>query len=316
MQNQIIIQETLPARRIADGYYKNFLDYCDIKPNTLEGYSKAIRRFHRFLQGNGITAPTREDIRAYRAELIETMRPASVQYYISVLRLFFNWLEYEGLYDNVAIHLKAGVKVDRLHKRTGLNERQIASVLNGVDCGAQSGLRDYALFLTMYYGGFRVIELVRANIEDLETIDGVAYLFFQGKGKDEKAAAKIIPQDALEAIRAYLATRKHTKPGSPLFASVSNHKTESGRLTTRSVSRIVKTLLKAAGFDSSKIVAHSIRKSAITNARLLGADISEAQHFAGHASPNTTMIYDDSQHQKLNRCPGLLSQSLTQYLRI
>lgn len=297
----------------SESVFQEFISYCEVKKTTLEGYKKAIKRFYLYLSNNHIDAPSREDLRNYRNELIATMRPASVQYYVSVLRIFFGWLSSEGRYPDIAEHFKSGVKVDRLHKRTGLNERQIATILNGIDRKTPEGKRNYALFLLMYLGGFRVIEMVRANIEDLEIFDGVARLNYQGKGRDEKAESKIVPNVALKALNAYLKTRQTQTKASPLFASLAN-RSFGKRLTNRSISRIIKTILISTGFDSSKIVAHSLRKSAITNARLLGADISEAQKFAGHSSPVTTQIYDDSQENRTNRCPELLSNSLSKFL--
>jgi integrase/recombinase XerD len=63
------------------------------------------------------------------------------------------------------------------------------------------------------------------------------------------------------------------------------------RLTTRSISRIVKDNLRKVGIDSSRITAHSLRHTAITLALQAGASIQEAQALGRHANINTTMIY-------------------------
>ena len=62
-------------------------------------------------------------------------------------------------------------------------------------------------------------------------------------------------------------------------------------MTTRSISRIAKNALKAAGLDSDRLTAHSMRHTFATQALLNGANVQEVQQALGHKSINTTMIY-------------------------
>ena len=88
----------------------------------------------------------------------------------------------------------------------------------------------------------------------------------------------------------YLETRGTLDPSAPLFASEGN-RSRGQRLTEPSISRIIKARLKAAGFDSHRISAHSLRHTSVTVLLESGATIQEAQHHARHASPDTTGIY-------------------------
>jgi len=63
------------------------------------------------------------------------------------------------------------------------------------------------------------------------------------------------------------------------------------RLTTRSVSRIVKSYLRKIGLNSNRLTAHSLRHTAITLCLQGGATIQEAQALGRHANINTTLIY-------------------------
>ena len=63
------------------------------------------------------------------------------------------------------------------------------------------------------------------------------------------------------------------------------------RLTTRSVSRIIKEHLREIGLDSPRLTAHSLRHTAITLSLQAGATIQEAQALGRHANINTTLIY-------------------------
>jgi integrase/recombinase XerD len=96
----------------------------------------------------------------------------------------------------------------------------------------------------------------------------------------------------MKPILEYLKCRasKSKKEKDPLFMSHSD-RNYGGRLTTRSISRIVKDNLRRVGIDSHRLTAHSLRHTAITLALQAGASIQEAQALGRHANINTTMIY-------------------------
>ena len=57
------------------------------------------------------------------------------------------------------------------------------------------------------------------------------------------------------------------------------------------ISLIIKKRLKAAGYDSDRLTAHSLRHTAATLNLLNGASLEETQQLLRHTSINTTMIY-------------------------
>ena len=98
-----------------------------------------------------------------------------------------------------------------------------------------------------------------------------------------------------EALDDYLTTRGTKDKEAPLFAAVaSNAKPGGGRLTEPSISRIVKTVLKNAGYDSRRIVPHSLRHTSVTLDRKAGASLEEASEHARHSSIVITQRYDHS----------------------
>jgi site-specific recombinase XerD len=99
----------------------------------------------------------------------------------------------------------------------------------------------------------------------------------------------------LDAIYNYLDARieaegQQPKADAPLFASAGN-RNASGRMTERSISRIVKDAFKGIGLNSARLTAHSLRHTAVTFALLGGATVQDTQAMARHESINTTMIY-------------------------
>lgn len=277
------------GQTITPDLFTRWIAYIDAKPRTVETYTRNIKQFYSYLQANGIAAPTRDDIVNYREMLKESHKPTTVQAYITAIKLFFQWTEQENLYPDIAKHVK-GAKLDTDHKKDPLTAKQVSKVLKNIDTSTLTGLRDYAILSLMVTSGLRTIEVMRANIEDMRTVGDFTALFIQGKGHDEKNTYIKIAEPIEEAIRAYLTTRGKAAGTDPLFASHA-HRNNGERMTTRSISRLVKEALKAAGYDSERLTAHSLRHTAATLNLLNGASIEETQQLLRHTSINTTMIY-------------------------
>jgi len=152
----------------------------------------------------------------------------------------------------------------------------------------------------MVTGGLRTIEVERANIEDMKPGRTGAVLYIQGKGWDSKDQYISLAAPVEAAIRAYLLTRAGAQGKDPLFASTSNN-SAGGRMTTRSISGIVKDRMRAAGIDSDRLTAHSLRHTAGTLNLLNGGTLQETQQLLRHSNINTTMIYLHNLERAANR---------------
>ena len=279
------------SRTLDFNIFERFINYLDASPKTVETYKKALRQFFNYIGVHGIRQPQREDVLAFTDDLKASgLKPTTVQNYITATRIFFKWTEQEGLYPNIAEHVK-GAKLDKNHKKDYLTSRQAKEVLAGVQTDSEEGLRNYAILSLMVTGGLRTIEVSRADVGDLRTVGENTVLFVQGKGREEKTEYIKISAPVEKAIRTYLKARDLTTEEQPLFTSTSNN-SRGKRITTRTVSAIVKNALKNAGYDSARLTAHSLRHTAITLALLAGREITEVQQFARHANLNTTMIYN------------------------
>ena len=289
--------------------FTRFIAYLDAAPKSVETYAKALRQFFGFLSAKGIGQPQRADILSYRDELIASgHKPTTVQNYITAVKVFFSWTAQEGYYQNIAEHIKAP-KLDRDHKKDYLTSRQVKGILGSIERDSLQGLRDYAVFALMVTGGLRDVEVSRADIRDLRAAGENTVLYVQGKGRTERNEYVKISAPVETAIRAYLTARGETNEGEPLFTSRSNN-SQGGRLTTRSISRIIKTRLKDAGYNSDRLTAHSLRHTAVTLSLLAGKDITEVQQFARHANIATTMIYNHSLDKAKNGCSEAIAQAI------
>ena len=171
------------------------------------------------------------------------------------------------------------------------------------------GRRDYAIFALMVTGGLRDIEVHRANIEDLRTLGDSTILYLQGKGREERTDYVKVMPEVERAIRASLADRKDIQGKQPLFASLSNN-SKGGRISTRSISGIVKNSLVKAGYESDRLTAHSLRHTAVTLSLLGGNSLQEVQQFARHSNIATTQIYAHNLERAKNKCESTIASAI------
>jgi integrase/recombinase XerC len=300
--------DLIPRGQITPAAIQAFYAYLQTTPATVATYRAGIRNFLTYLQSLTTAEalqPTRQTLIAYRAYLIQNYRPATVNLYITSVHCFFSWLSQEGLYSNIADHVK-GIKTTRGHKRDSLTAPAVREILDTITPGGIIPARDHAIICLMATTGIRSIEVLRANVEDLRLFQGIPVLYIQGKGRTEKADFVKITQPVFEAIREYIRRRGNVPGAAPLFAS-EGHFCRGQRLSRRSLSRLIKQRFRAAGYDLKTLTAHSLRHTAATLALLNGETVEEVQQLLRHTDINTTMIYNHS----INRITSNAENSIT-----
>lgn len=276
---------------------EGFLSGLDVAGSSRATYQRTLRHFVSWLEvtdrATRLNTLQREDILAYKAALQAEGKSAySVSSYLTSVRKFFEYLETEKVYPNIARGVKGAQKPRGFRKDT-LTPPQLRESLNSIDRGSLAGMRDYAMFNLMARTGLRTIEVSRATVGDLRQEGGQAVLYVQGKGRDTADEFVLLTEETLRPILDYLKARRSRGPvpdGAPLFAVMSNNHA-GGHLTTRSISRIVKDAFRRIGLDSHRVTAHSLRHTAITLAIVGGAPLEQAQAMARHAKPETTGQY-------------------------
>ncbi len=172
-----------------------------------------------------------------------------------------------------------------------LSTQEIDKLLNAPPSADLLGIRDRAILETMYSTGVRVSELVGMNLGDLDPDHGLVRV--RGKGKKERFAP--IGSFARKAIALWFPLRKEMideskyrikdSPEMPLFLNKF-----AGRLSTRSVGRMLEKYLKITDLDR-RTTPHTLRHSFATHLLDRGADIRSVQELLGHKSLITTQIY-------------------------
>lgn len=269
-----------------------WLDSLDLSSSTKNTYKRAFKSFCAFVKDTSLDFDTltKRDIISFREYLSvdKRLKPTTVSNYLGAVRSFFSYAEENGI-PNIARGVR-GERASRDFKKASLSVDQARRLLSAVDLETEAGMRDFALLNLMLRTGLRDIEVVRADCGDIQTVSGVDVLYIQGKGRPGKDNYVVLTESALAPIRDYLGMRDDPRGSSPLFTSVAR-RNSGERLTTRSVSRIVKEAMRKIGIDDPRYTAHSLRHTAITFSLLGGASEREAQQMARHADISTTMIY-------------------------
>ena len=263
-----------------------------IKPTTYKSYATCLHVFGHWLQDAGINCPQATDILAYKMHLEEAGIAADTRcQYIRLVKAFFAWAAASGIYPDVALHVQGVKSSAYMHHRDALTPDEVQAIEAKIDTSTPKGLRLHAIFLLCISCSLRMIEVSRANIGDIKKHGNRRYLYVQGKGHDDADAPVLLPDDVTAAIDQYLATRQDPMPPqAPLFASTSN-RSYGQRIAPTTISTQIKAVMKAAGYDSSRITAHSLRHTSGTAVYKATKNIYLTQQHQRHKDPKTTEIY-------------------------
>lgn len=276
---------------------------------TIGTYMRSLNEFERwFVQQQGRFHFSEEGIRKYKRYLMETreLSQVSVSTYLTAVRRFCQYLADIGLLDeNPALAVK-GNRRPSSHSRSVLTEGEIEQLIASLDTTTRIGKRDQAVIYLMLYGGLSEIEIVRADLQDLEQTLMGWYLRVQGKGHTVKDQQVPIDSFVMEKIHMYLEARGRIRPEDPLFIS-HGHRSEGRRLNTRSVRSRINQHLKAAGIKRRGITPHSLTHTAALIWLNDGMALEEVKKRMRHGTLDTTMIHFKKQGL-LKRDPEALEE--------
>ena len=273
-----------------DKLMQEWLEFVDVQPTTFVTYQRALKNFMAWTRENGITELNREIAIAYRDNLLATIAPTTARLYISVLRLFVKFLASKGICPDFTAHFK-GIKLDNtVHHRDALSVDESKEVFHSMTGADEKSLRDKAIVGLMLATGLRCVEVTRLDVGDIYRRGKKLFLKVHGKARQGKQDSVILPAQCANLINDYLNLRGKVQAESPLFVATSR-RNKGARLQAQTISRMCKKALVQAGYNSSRLTAHSLRHSFATNAILAGVDIREVSQAMRHKSTAITEIY-------------------------
>jgi len=265
-------------------------------PHTLRAYQRELHDFAAYLADKlgaelSIRQVEHRQIRAYLSELYgRGLSKASVARALAAIRAWFKWLARRGHVEQNPALLVATPKLPKHLPRVPT----IEEMNRVVDASAEEEtaawpVRDRVIFELLYGCGIRNAELVGLNLRDIHWANEA--ILVRGKGRKERYVP--LGDAAAQALRAYLPLReaKIAAAGKRSEALLLNARLRgTGRLTTRSVGRIVKRIALAHGLPAD-VHPHTLRHAFGTHMLEEGADLRAIQELLGHERLSTTQRY-------------------------
>lgn len=269
-----------------------FLEYIEIEKGrsikTVENYDRYLSRFlaqTKVVKPAQLTEPVVREFRIWlnRQEGASgPMKKKTQNYYMIALRAFLKYLRKIGVETLQPERIElAKVSARDLDLITA---EELSRLLRAPVGDSETALRDRAMLELLFSTGLRVSELCSLNADiDLSRDE------FSVRGKGDKVRVVFLSPTAKKAVHEYL--KKRSDMGEALFAGYGKGAREKGgRLTPRSVERIVKRYATKAGI-TRKVTPHVIRHSFATDLLEGGADLRSVQALLGHANIATTQVY-------------------------
>jgi integrase/recombinase XerC len=205
---------------------------------------------------------------------------------LAAVRSLYRWLAREGVVEQNPAKLVATPKLPKKLPRVPTIE-EMNSVIDGAMPEAAAFPERDRLMLELLYGcGIRNSELTGINVDDIRL--SAEAILIRGKGKKER----YVPfGDAVKtALAAYLPERQKVLGTSDKHPAALLINRRGGRLTTRSVGRIIKKIAVAKGL-SPDVHPHTLRHAFGTHMLEEGADLRAIQELLGHERLATTQRY-------------------------
>jgi integrase/recombinase XerD len=257
---------------------------------TIAWYEQYIAALVDWLKEAGITDPAQVTANHIRAYLVDVqgrdLSATSIHHHASAARAFFNFCAEDEL---IPVSPMRKVAMPRLPKEIlpAFAESDIRALL-----GACDNPRDNAIILCLLDTGCRLEEFISLTIGNVDIATGTVTI--KG-GKGGKDRVVFLGKDSRRALRRSLATRRDTKPTSPLWTIEGG----TSALTRHGFQKLLWRLGQRAGVENCH--AHTFRRSFALWSLKSGMDIYSLQRIMGHSSLEMLKRYlalsdEDLQH--------------------
>jgi len=274
---------TIVARAVAD--FLRQLRERNVSPHTIKAYSRDLSLFAAYAGTRGWKQIDHIAVRGFLSELYEKgLSKTSVARALAAVRSLYRWLAREGVVEQNPAKLVATPKLPKKLPRVPTIEEMNAVIDGEMPEVAAFPERDRLMFELLYGCGIRNSELTGINLDDIRL--SAEAILIRGKGKKERYVP--FGHSVKAALGAYLPRRQQVLASRHFTALLINRR--GGRLTTRSVGRIIKKIAVAKGL-SPDVHPHTLRHAFGTHMLEEGADLRAIQELLGHERLATTQRY-------------------------
>ncbi len=288
-----------PPRAAEHPWVIAFADYlrseCHLADNTVVAYRRDLKRFYDWLGDRKIPSLNIQQLADYAGWLhAKGLAPASLGRHLVSLKLFFRYLQLEGVLKENLVELLGSQKLWQRVPAV-LPPEVVDGLLAAPRRGEPCWRRDRAMLELLYATGCRASELSHLKLRDVH-LDG-GYCLCHGKGDKQRLVP--LGKRAADAVREYLEHERPLlaglQPTPPEWLLLSRR---GRRLRRERIWELIKHYARRAGAPE-EVSPHTLRHSFATHLLAGGADLRQVQEMLGHASIATTQIYTHVDHARL-----------------
>ena len=238
-----------PAKTVADIATADFIRHLrerNASPHTIKAYSRDLSLFAAYAGSLGWKQIDHIAVRGFLSQLYEKgLSKTSVARALAAVRSLYRWLAREGIVEQNPAKLVATPKLPKKLPRVPTIE-EMNSVIDGEMPEVAAFPERDRLMLELLYGcGIRNSELTGINLDDIRL--SAEAILIRGKGKKERYVP--FGDSVKTALAAYLPERQKVLAESGKHSTALLINRRGGRLTTRSVGRIIKKIAVAKGLS-------------------------------------------------------------------
>ena len=259
--------------------------------NTLRAYQSDFRDFSMFCERNGFTSlPSQPKIIAlYITHLSKSSKFSTLKRRIASISVLHKLKgHYLDTKHPIIMENLLGIKRtlgsrQKAKKPILINDlKLIIKVIN------EDKIRDKALILIGFAGGFRRSELVNIENEDVEFVEeGVKILIKRSKtDQSGEGVIKAIPYFEKSEFCPVIALKNYIK-----FKFTETEEGKVFEISDKSVALIIKRYAEKAGLNSSHYAGHSLRSGFATTAAEFGAEERNIMAMTGHKTTQMVRRY-------------------------
>jgi integrase/recombinase XerC len=263
------------------------LDERNSSPHTIKAYKQDLELFSIYAGSLGWKQIDHITVRGFLSQLYDKgLSKTSVARALAAVRSLYRWLAREGLVEQNPAKLVATPKLSKKLPRVPTIEEMNFVIDGEMPEVAAFPERDRLMLELLYGCGIRNSELTGINLEDIRL--SAEAILIRGKGKKQRYVP--FGDSVTGALKAYLPERQKVLAAFSRQAAALLINRRGGRLTTRSVGRIIKKIAVAKGL-SPDVHPHTLRHAFGTHMLEEGADLRAIQELLGHERLATTQRY-------------------------
>ena len=281
----MIRSNTIVEKAVAD--FLHHLRERNSSPHTIKAYTGDLASFSTYAGSRNWKQIDHIAIRGFLSQLYEKgLSKTSVARSLAAVRSLYRWLAQEGTVDQNPAKLVATPRLPKKLPRVPTIE-EMNFVLDGKMPETAAFPERDRLMLELLYGcGIRNSELTGINLDDIRLSSEA--ILIRGKGKKERYVP--FGNSVKTALPPYLHARQTLLSQTRKNSNALLINQRGGRLTTRSVGRIIKKIAVAKGL-SPDVHPHTLRHAFGTHMLEEGADLRAIQELLGHERLATTQRY-------------------------